>query len=79
MEIPVTQVADAATYRALVHPPGAHWIDVIDQRELPHARVDARLACASDAATAIRDMWVRGAPLIGAVGAFALAMALDAD
>jgi methylthioribose-1-phosphate isomerase len=28
---------------------------------------------------AIRKMWVRGAPLIGAVGAYGLALALDAD
>jgi len=32
-----------------------------------------------DAAVAIRDMWTRGAPMIGAVGAYGLAMALDAD
>jgi methylthioribose-1-phosphate isomerase len=70
---------DPAPYRALAHPPGARWIDVIDQRELPHRRVDVRLADAATAARAIREMWVRGAPLIGAVGAYGLAMALDAD
>ncbi len=71
--------ADPASYRSLAHPPGAHWIDVIDQRALPDALVEVRLASAGDAARAIRDMWIRGAPLIGAVGAYALAMALDAD
>lgn len=68
-----------APYRALTHPPGTHWIEVIDQRELPHAQVNVRIAKVEDAARAIREMWVRGAPLIGAVGAFGMAMALDAD
>ena len=31
------------------------------------------------AAQAIRGMWIRGAPLIGVVGAYGLALALDAD
>src|ERR1044071_8142132 len=38
-----------------------------------------RIDDAEAAALAIRDMWVRGAPLIGAVGAYGLAMALDRD
>ena len=40
--------------------------------------VDVRIADADAAALAIRKMWVRGAPLIGAVGAYGLALALDA-
>jgi methylthioribose-1-phosphate isomerase len=74
-----TPAVDPAPYRALVRPAGQHAIDVIDQRALPHARVDARIADVDTAARAIREMWVRGAPLIGAVGAYGLAMALDAD
>jgi methylthioribose-1-phosphate isomerase len=70
---------DPSPYRALAHPAGARWIDVIDQRALPHERVDVRIADAATAALAIRDMWIRGAPLIGAVGAYGLAMALDDD
>jgi methylthioribose-1-phosphate isomerase len=38
-----------------------------------------RIADPDAAALAIRRMWVRGAPLIGAVGAYGLAMALDRD
>jgi len=71
--------ADPASYRALVHPPGARWIEIIDQRALPHARTTIRVANAEAAALAIRGMWVRGAPLIGAVGAYGLALALDDD
>ena len=70
---------DPAPYRALVHPPGARYIEAIDQRALPHAVVTARIADADTAALAIRKMWVRGAPLIGAVGAYGLALALERD
>src|SRR5439155_25466143 len=70
---------DPATYRALVHPPGTRYIEAIDQRALPHAIVTARIADADTAARAIRKMWVRGAPLIGAVGAYGLALALTRD
>src|SRR5664279_3995623 len=71
--------ADPATYRALVRPPKARHLDVIDQRALPHTLVRVKIGDADAAALAIRRMWVRGAPLIGAVGAYGLAMALDRD
>ena len=70
---------DRATYRALTRPRGAHHIEVLDQRALPHAVVKTRIASADAAAIAIRKMMVRGAPLIGAVGAYGLALALDRD
>ncbi len=71
--------ADPAPYRALVRPPRARHIDVIDQRALPHTLVRIKVADAEAAALAIRRMWIRGAPLIGAVGAYGLALALDRD
>jgi methylthioribose-1-phosphate isomerase len=71
--------ADPAPYRALVRPPRARHIDVIDQRALPHSLVRVKIADAEAAALAIRRMWIRGAPLIGAVGAYGLALALDRD
>jgi methylthioribose-1-phosphate isomerase len=70
---------DPGSYRALVRPPGARHVDVIDQRALPHALVRIKIASADTAALAIRKMWIRGAPLIGAVGAYGLALALDRD
>src|SRR5512137_2350673 len=70
---------DPASYRALTHPPGTHYVEVIDQRALPHAVIRVKIADADAAALAIRRMWIRGAPLIGAVGAYGLAMALDRD
>ena len=66
-------------YRALARRDGARWIEVLDQRLLPHAERTLRVASAEDAAAAIRDMAVRGAPLIGAVGAYGMALGLDAD
>lgn len=72
-------LADPAGYRALRRPRGGRHVDVIDQRALPHAMLAARIADVDRAALAIRSMWVRGAPLIGAVGAYGLAMALDHD
>jgi len=70
---------DPAAYRALVRPPRARWIEVLDQRALPHAIIRVKVGDADVAAMAIRKMWIRGAPLIGAVGAYGLALALDRD
>ena len=52
---------------------------ILDQTELPHREVEARLASLDDAARAIRDMQVRGAPLIGATAAWGVALAMAAD
>jgi len=70
---------DPAPYRALVRPDGARYIETIDQRALPHSVVTTKIADADTVALAISKMWVRGAPLIGAVGAYGLALALDRD
>ncbi|MEP6677672.1 MAG: S-methyl-5-thioribose-1-phosphate isomerase [Betaproteobacteria bacterium] len=76
---PAAAARDPASYQALRRPPRARHIEAIDQRALPHAHVMARIADADAAALAIRRMMVRGAPLIGAVGAYGLALALDRD
>ena len=54
-------------------------VDVIDQTRLPHRFVTLRLASVADAARAIADMIVRGAPLIGATAAYGLALAMRDD
>ena len=51
-------------------------VAVIDQTRLPFEFVVARLTTAEDAAAAIRDMRVRGAPLIGATAAWGLWLGL---
>ena len=58
---------------------GIGAVEIIDQTRLPHGFVTRRLETLEAAATAIRDMWVRGAPLIGATAAYGLALALRAD
>ena len=62
------------------------WVDhdgasvaIIDQTKLPRELAVASLATLDDAAAAIRDMQVRGAPLIGVTAAYGLALALSAD
>src|ERR1700704_106471 len=54
-------------------------IGTIDQTTLPHRYATLRLATVADAARAIRSMQVRGAPLIGAVAAYGIALALRQD
>jgi methylthioribose-1-phosphate isomerase len=73
-------IADPAGYRALTLGAGHDAIEVIDQRALPHARVPVVLRDVDTIAQAIRDMWIRGAPLIGAVAAcgYALGLAREA-
>ncbi len=62
-------------YRTLWELPDAAGIEVIDQRHLPHRFVTAALRTPADVAVAIRDMWVRGAPLIGAVAGYGVYLA----
>ncbi len=54
-------------------------VEIIDQTRLPHAFVTRRLETLDEAALAIRDMWVRGAPLIGATAAYGMALAMRAE
>ena len=53
------------------------WLDddgitvkVVDQRQLPHAFIVADLTTVDAVIRAIREMLVRGAPLIGVTGAY---------
>ncbi len=56
---------------------GDGWsVEIIDQTVLPHAFRTVTLKTLEDAATAIRDMAVRGAPLIGATAAYGVCLAL---
>ncbi len=54
-------------------------VGIIDQTLLPHRYATLQLKSCDDAAHAIKSMQTRGAPLIGAVAAYGLAMALRAD
>jgi methylthioribose-1-phosphate isomerase len=54
-------------------------IRVIDQRWLPHEFRTVTLQDLDAVALAIRDMWVRGAPLIGVTAAYGMALAMHSD
>ena len=54
-------------------------VGIIDQTLLPHEFVTCRLLSMEDAARAIADMLVRGAPLIGATAAYGVCLAMRDD
>ena len=66
-------------YRTLWYDEAAAAVAVIDQTRLPFEFVIRQLRNAGDAAAAIRDMVVRGAPLIGVTAAYGMALALRDD
>lgn len=59
--------------------PDGEGVRILDQTVLPHRIETVLLRNLDDAAQAIRDMLVRGAPLIGVTAAFGVALAMQAD
>jgi len=71
---------DGAPYRSVWVDGTDKWsVRIIDQTRLPWSFDILRLTNLREAAHAIRSMQVRGAPLIGAVAAYGMALALRAD
>ncbi len=70
---------DGKPYRTIWLADDDRSVDVIDQTQLPHAFVVRRLTSMPQVADAIRTMVVRGAPLIGAAGAYGMALAMAED
>ena len=54
-------------------------VDIIDQTKFPHVFETVTLRSAQQAAVAIKDMLVRGAPLIGVTAAYGMALAMRED
>ncbi|MGM0612843.1 MAG: S-methyl-5-thioribose-1-phosphate isomerase [Bacteroidota bacterium] len=50
--------------------------NIIDQRKLPFSFETIEISSSEDAFLAIKDMWVRGAPLIGVTAAFGMYLAV---
>ncbi len=72
------RIEGQATRSIWLEPDG--WrVGIFDQRRLPWAVERLVLEAMEDAAHAIADMATRGAPLIGAVAAYGLALGLRAD
>jgi len=70
-------LVDGTPYRSLWMADGA--VRIIDQRRLPGELVVVSLTSVEDVARAIREMWLRGAPLIGVAAAHGLALATTRD
>lgn len=70
---------DGRHFRSIWRERDGWSVGAIDQRRLPHEFILARLTSCDEAAAAIRDMLVRGAPLIGATAAYGMALAMRAD
>ena len=70
---------DGKAYRSIWREGGEHAVRILDQTLFPHAFEVLVLRDAAAVAEAIRTMRTRGAPLIGACGAYGLALALRAD
>ncbi|RFC68933.1 MULTISPECIES: S-methyl-5-thioribose-1-phosphate isomerase [Mesorhizobium] len=66
-------------YRTIWPTSDGRAIEIIDQRWLPHEFRVVPLSTVDEVATAIRDMWVRGAPLIGVTAAYGVAIAMLGD
>jgi methylthioribose-1-phosphate isomerase len=70
---------DGQPYRTIFVDDDGWTVRVIDQTRLPFEFVLRELQTVEQAAAAIRDMVVRGAPLIGVTAAYGVALALRAD
>lgn len=66
-------------YRSIWLDDDSETVKIIDQRWLPHQFRIVELANREAFATSIRDMWVRGAPLIGATAAYGVAVQMQQD
>ncbi|MDT8757446.1 S-methyl-5-thioribose-1-phosphate isomerase [Sphingomonas psychrotolerans] len=65
--------------RSIARTSDGKGVCILDQRLLPWEVRWVELRSAEAAATAIREMWARGAPMIGATAAYGFAMALAVD
>ncbi|MBC8948301.1 MULTISPECIES: S-methyl-5-thioribose-1-phosphate isomerase [Xenorhabdus] len=66
-------------YRSVWLASDGYTVEIFDQTKLPFEVQTIQLRTMQDAATAIKEMWVRGAPLIGAVAAYGMALAMHQE
>ena len=66
-------------YRSIWYNRDVGRVQIIDQRWLPYDFRIADLITLDEFAVAIREMWVRGAPLIGATAAWGIAEEMARD
>jgi methylthioribose-1-phosphate isomerase len=70
---------DGVHYRSIWLSDNSWSVRIFDQRQLPWRVEIAELTSVEAAARAIKDMWTRGAPLIGATAAYGLCLGLRVD
>ena len=66
-------------YRTIWPAGDGRAVEIIDQTRLPHQFTVVRLETVAEAAHAITDMLVRGAPLIGATAAYGMCLGIRND
>ncbi len=66
---------DEQVNRPIWFDPQQELVQIIDQRQLPHELVIVTLETVADVISAIKDMYVRGAPLIGVTAAYGVYLA----
>jgi methylthioribose-1-phosphate isomerase len=72
-------LVDGRPYRTIWRNPAGPQVEIIDQTRLPHDFATLLLHDVAEVARAIRDMNVRGAPLIGVAAAYGVALAMRDD
>jgi methylthioribose-1-phosphate isomerase len=72
-------ILDGEHRRSITRTADGQGICILDQRLLPWEVRWVEIRSADEAIVAIREMWTRGAPMIGATAAYGLAMALAVD
>ncbi len=72
-------LVNGTPYRSIWLAEDGRSVEIIDQTRLPHQFVVVRLRSLRDAVTAISDMLVRGAPLIGATAAYGFCLGLQEE
>ncbi len=70
---------DGKAWRSIWVEKGGRSVGVIDQTKLPHSFETISIRSCNDAVRSIRQMVVRGAPLIGVTGAYGLMLALQKE
>ena len=66
-------------YRSIWYDYETEKVMIIDQSQSHHDFRISQLESTKDFTVAIRDMWVRGAPVIGATAAYGMATAMAED
>lgn len=70
---------DGIPYQSIWYEEESGSVKIIDQRCLPHEFKIVTIKALDEFAAAIADMWVRGAPLIGATAAYGIAEQMQRD